>query len=102
MTTIAEPRQPRTRSTPNPQRDFLDLSRRIKNSGLMDRRYGWYLARGVILAAGFAGATALLLTLGSSPWQLAVAALFGVLFTQAAFLRRSEEHTSELPSRGPL
>lgn len=92
MTTIAEPRQPRTRSTPNPQRDFLDLSRRIKNSGLMDRRYGWYLARGVILAAGFAGATALLLTLGSSPWQLAVAALFGVLFTQAAFLGHDAAH----------
>src|SRR5699024_2369872 len=92
MTTITPPRQPRTRSTPNPQRDFLDLSRRIKNSGLMDRRYGWDLGGGLMLAAGSAGAAVLLLTLGSSPWQLAVAALFGVLCTQAAFLGHDAAH----------
>lgn len=58
----------------------------------MARRPGWYLARGLLLAAGFAGATALLLTLGPSLWQLAVAALFGVLFTQAAFLGHDAAH----------
>src|SRR5690606_33395143 len=34
----------------------------------------------------------LLFTLGRSPWQLAVAALFGVLFTQAAFVGHDADH----------
>lgn len=58
----------------------------------MDRRPGWYVARAGALLAGFAGATALLVTLGSSPWQVAVAALFGVLFTQAAFFGHDAAH----------
>lgn len=89
---MTAPTTAQPRSSRNAQRDFLHLSRRIKDSGLMDRRYGWYLGRGVILAVGFAGATALLVILGSSPWQLAVAALFGVLFTQAAFLGHDAAH----------
>ena len=93
MTTTAEPTAARaTRTARNPQRDFLELSRRVKAAGLMARRPGWYIFRGVVLLAGFAGATTLLFLLGSSPWQLAVAALFGVLFTQAAFLGHDAAH----------
>lgn len=58
----------------------------------MERRSGWYAARAVALLAGFAGAFALLLTLGRTPWQLAVAALFAVLFTQAAFFGHDAAH----------
>lgn len=83
--TVRAPRQ-------RPANDFLELSRRVKAAGLMARRPGWYAARGIVLAAGFAGATALLLSLGQTPWQLAVAALFGVLFTQAAFLGHDAAH----------
>ncbi|UFU03722.1 acyl-CoA desaturase [Ruania suaedae] len=77
---------------PNPAKDFLVLSRRVKAAGLMRRRPGWYLARAVVLACAFAGAIALLLTLGQSPWQLAVAGLFGVLLTQAAFFGHDAAH----------
>lgn len=83
--TVRPPRQ-------RPVNDFLELSRRVKAAGLMARRPGWYAARAAVLAAGFAGAGALLLSLGRTPWQLAVAALFGVLFTQAAFLGHDAAH----------
>ncbi len=76
----------------NPQRDFFELSRRVKAAGLMDRRPGWYIGRALVLLAGFAGAFTLLFTLGTSPWQLAVAALFGILFTQAAFFGHDAAH----------
>ncbi|WP_022917778.1 fatty acid desaturase family protein [Ruania albidiflava] len=98
MTTTAA--APKVRARPNPQRDFLDLSRRVKAAGLMDRRPGWYVARAAILVAGFAGATLLLLTLGSSPWQLAVAALFGVLLTQAAFFGHDAAHQQVFSDSG--
>ncbi|HLS73597.1 MAG TPA: acyl-CoA desaturase [Actinomycetaceae bacterium] len=77
---------------PHPTRDFHELSRRVKAAGLMGRRRGWYAARGVVLALAFAGAGFLLLTLGQTMWQLAVAALFGVLFTQAAFFGHDAGH----------
>lgn len=65
--------------------DYTELSRRIKDAGLLRRRTGWYAVRGLVLLGGFAAAFLLLFTLGSSWWQLGVAALFGVLFTQCAF-----------------
>ena len=99
-TTAATTAASTARATRNPQRDFLELSRRVKAAGLLNRRPGWYISRGVVLLAGFAGATALLLMLGSSPWQLAVAALFGVLFTQAAFLGHDAAH-QQVFSTGP-
>lgn len=80
------------RPSPNDQRAFHDLARKINDAGLVDRRHGWYAARGVLLLAGFAGAFTLLLTLGRTPWQLAVAVLFSVLFTQAAFLGHDAAH----------
>lgn len=72
--------------------DFLELSQRVKDAGLLDPRLGWYAARVVVLAAGFVGAFALLFTLGRTPWQLAVAVLFTLLFTQAAFLGHDAAH----------
>lgn len=72
--------------------DFTALMDEVKSAGLLERRYGWYVGRVAILLAAFAGAFVLLFTLGSSPWQLLVAVLFGVLFTQAAFLGHDGAH----------
>lgn len=74
------------------QRAFFELNQRVKDAGLLDRRLGWYAGRAAVLAVAFAGAFALLVTIGQSPWQLAVAVLFGVLFTQAAFLGHDAAH----------
>jgi fatty acid desaturase len=72
--------------------DYSDLAATIKEQGLLDRRYGWYLARGVILLAGYVAGFVALFSLGSSPWQLLVAGFFAVLFTQTAFLGHDGAH----------
>ena len=58
----------------------------------MERRIGWYAGRAVALAAGLALAFTLLFTLGETWWQLLVAVLFGVVFTQGAFLGHDAAH----------
>ncbi|MFD7658514.1 fatty acid desaturase family protein [Actinosynnema sp. NPDC059797] len=72
--------------------DFAELSRLVKQQGLLDRRTGYY-------AWYFAGAVgALLLTvvavllIGDSWWQLVPAALLAVVYTQIAFLGHDAGH----------
>lgn len=72
--------------------DFFELSQYVKDAGLMDRRTGRYMIRCAVLGFGFMIAGALLLTVGNSLWQLGVAVLFGVLFTQVAFLCHDSAH----------
>jgi fatty acid desaturase len=72
--------------------DYTELTRRIKAAGLLERRPGFYAVRGILLLAAFAVATALMLAVGRSWWQLAVAVLFGVLFTQVGFLAHDGAH----------
>ncbi|MFC7458590.1 fatty acid desaturase family protein [Brachybacterium sp. GCM10030267] len=91
MTTTAAPRPTGARSTP-PNRDYFELSERAKAAGLMGRRVGTYMVRTASLALAFLGATAAMFALGSSPWQLAIGGVFGILFTQAAFLAHDSAH----------
>lgn len=72
--------------------DFFQLSQQVKDAGLMGRRTGTYMVRTVLLGLAFVGAFALVVALGDTWWQLAVAVLFGVLFTQAAFLTHDSAH----------
>lgn len=93
-TTDAPPRQARR---PHPARnkqtnDYFDLAEQAHAAGLMGPRLGWYAARAVALAAGLALAFTLLFTLGDTWWQLAVALLFGIVFTQGAFLGHDAGH----------
>ncbi|MDN5685058.1 MAG: acyl-CoA desaturase [Brachybacterium sp.] len=91
MTTTAERPPARSRAAAQ-TRDYFELSKRVKDAGLMGRDVRTYMVRTVVLALAFVGAFVLLLTLGSTWWQLAVAALFGILFTQAAFLGHDAAH----------
>ncbi|MEU4387820.1 acyl-CoA desaturase [Promicromonospora sp. NPDC023805] len=96
-TTEAPPRsarQPRPARTARNQQtnDYFDLAERATAAGLMGRRVGWYAARAAFLAAGLALAFTLLLTLGDTWWQLLVAVLFGIVFTQGAFLGHDAGH----------
>lgn len=71
---------------------YAELAATIKGMGLMSRRPGWYLARCLLLLAAYIVGFVALFTLGSSPWQLLVAAYFAVLFTQTAFLAHDGAH----------
>ena len=72
--------------------DYTELTRRVKAAGLLERRPGFYAIRVALLAAAFAVATVLLVTLGHTWWQLLVAGLFGLLFTQVGFLAHDGAH----------
>lgn len=98
MTTIApdRPTKPVIRGTDSVQakftQDYADLVAEMTQRGLMKRRYGWYIGRGILLLALFSAAFVALFTLGAGPIQLVVAAFFGVLFTQAAFFGHDAAH----------
>jgi fatty acid desaturase len=79
--------------------EYTQLSRQIKQAGLLDRRRGWYAARiGLNLALLTAGWAAFVI-LGDSWWQLLTAAYLAVVFTQLAFLGHDAGHRQLFRSR---
>ncbi len=58
----------------------------------MDRRAQAYIGRVIALVLAFAGVGVMLVMLGESWWQLLTAVVFGVLFTQVAFLSHDAAH----------
>jgi fatty acid desaturase len=79
--------------------EYTQLSRQIKQAGLLDRRRGWYAARiGLNLALLVAGWVAFVV-LGESWWQLVTAAYLAVVFTQLAFLGHDAGHRQLFRSR---
>ncbi|MCU1472670.1 fatty acid desaturase, partial [Amnibacterium sp.] len=85
-------RTPTGAGTASHASDYTELTRRVKAAGLLERRPGFYAVRGILLAAAFTVATVLMLAVGRSWWQLAVAVLFGMLFTQVGFLAHDGAH----------
>src|SRR5882672_3523641 len=79
--------------------DYARLSRQIRAAGLLDRRRGYYVARIGVVVGLWLGAWALFGWLGPSWWQLAVAALLGVVFAQAGFLGHEAGHSQVFASR---
>jgi fatty acid desaturase len=78
---------------------YTQLSRQIKQAGLLERRPGWYAARiGLNLALLAAGAAAFAV-LGDSWWQLVTAAYLAVVFTQIAFVGHDAGHRQVFRSR---
>jgi fatty acid desaturase len=79
--------------------EYTQLSRQIKQAGLLDRRHGYYAAKIglnlVLLAAGGAAFVAL----GDSWWQLVTAAYLAVVFTQLAFVGHDAGHRQIFRSR---
>jgi fatty acid desaturase len=74
------------------QNDFTELARSIRSAGLMRRRYGYYWTKLAAIPITYAACVALFLWVGNSWWQVPVAALFAVLFTQTAFLGHDAAH----------
>ncbi|WP_353814819.1 fatty acid desaturase family protein [Agromyces sp. SYSU T00266] len=72
--------------------DFTDLARRVKDAGLMRRRYGYYWTKLVSVPLAFAAAIAIFIWIGDTWWQLFTAVGFAVLFTQTAFLGHDAAH----------
>jgi fatty acid desaturase len=85
---VAGPDTPLT----GPGSDYAQLSRRIRTTGLLRRRPGYYSVKIsvnlVLLAAGWA----VFFLLGPSWWQLLVAVFLAVMFTQTGFIGHDAGH----------
>ena len=72
--------------------DYAALLATMDNLGLMRRRYGWYIARCVLLLGLYAAGFIALFAITPGPWLLLLAVGFGILFTQTAFLGHDGAH----------
>jgi fatty acid desaturase len=79
--------------------EYTQLSRQIKQAGLLDRRRAWYAAKVGLNLALLAGGWAAFVVLGDSWWQLVTAAYLAVVFTQIAFVGHDAGHRQLFRSR---
>jgi fatty acid desaturase len=78
---------------------YAQLSRQVKQAGLLERRPRRYIWRIAITATLLAAGWAAFVLVGNSWWQLAVAAFLAVMFTQVGFLGHDAGHLQIAGSR---
>ncbi len=71
---------------------YSELSRQVKQAGLLDRRPGYYAGQIALTFVLFAVGVAAFVLVGNSWWQLAVAAYAAVVSTQLGFLGHDAGH----------
>jgi fatty acid desaturase len=79
--------------------EYAELSRQIKQAGLLQRRRGYYAWKIGATAAALAAGWTVFVMVGNSWWQLAVAAFLAVVFTQIGFLGHDAGHRQIFGSR---
>ncbi|MBM7811094.1 fatty acid desaturase family protein [Saccharothrix algeriensis] len=79
-------------ASPRRGSDFAELSRSVKQAGLLDRRIGFYVLCLVGGVAALGATLAAVVLVGDSWWQLGLAAVLAVVFTQIAFLGHDAGH----------
>jgi fatty acid desaturase len=87
-----EPTAPRASAPRGRWGEYTQLSRQIRQAGLLERRRGWYAARIGLNLALLAGGWVAFAVLGESWWQLVTAAYLAVVFTQLAFVGHDAGH----------
>jgi fatty acid desaturase len=79
--------------------EYAELSRQVKEAGLLERRsayYAWKIGITIgLLAAGWAA----FIVIGDSWWQLGTGAFLAVIFTQIGFLGHDAGHRQVFRSR---
>jgi fatty acid desaturase len=78
---------------------YTQLSRQIKQAGLLERRRGWYAGRIALNLALLAAGGVTFAVIGDSWWQLATAAYLAVVATQIAFVGHDAGHRQIFRSR---
>ena len=79
---------------------YTDLARRVREQGLLRRRYAYYWSRIALATAAFGGIWAGFFLLGPSWLQLLLAAALGVVCTQFGFLAHDGAHRQMFASAG--
>jgi fatty acid desaturase len=86
-------------STPRRGSDYAELSRQVKEAGLLERRSGYYAWKIPLTIGLLAAGWAVFVVVGNSWWQLAVAAFLAVIFTQIGFLGHDAGHRQVFGTR---
>lgn len=71
---------------------YTELARKVKDSGLHKRRYGYYWSKILLSMLVFAGTWVAFAFVGNSWFQLGLAAVMAVALTQLAFLGHDGAH----------
>jgi fatty acid desaturase len=71
---------------------YVQLSRQIRQAGLLERRPWYYIWKIAVTAAALAAGWAAFVVVGDSWWQLGVAVWLAVVFTQIGFLGHDAGH----------
>ena len=79
--------------------EYTQLSRQVKQAGLLERRRGWYAAKIGLNLALLAAGWVTFAVIGESWWQLVTAAFLAVVFTQLAFVGHDAGHRQIFRSR---
>ena len=90
MATLAPPPAPAPRERQTSA--YAELSRRVQEAGLMRRRHGYYWTWFIGLTLALAALGAALVLIGSSWWQLLVAAGLALVLGQVMFLGHDAAH----------
>ena len=88
-----------TSSAPRRGSEYAQLSRQIKEAGLLERRPGYYVWKIAVTVGMLAAGWTAFALVGDSWWQLAVAAFLAVVFTQIGFLGHDAGHRQIFGSR---
>ncbi|MFF3766992.1 fatty acid desaturase family protein [Streptomyces sp. NPDC001922] len=72
--------------------DFAQLSRRVAEEGLLDRRPGYYMVRFGLVGLSLVGGCVAFFLLGDSWLQLALAAVLAVVFAQVGLIAHDLAH----------
>jgi fatty acid desaturase len=78
---------------------YRALALRVRATGLLDRRPGYYLVKITLTVLAFLAGWALLVIAGDSWTALAVAPLLGVMFTQLGFIGHDAGHNQVFRTR---
>ena len=101
-TTAAVTRQiPLAPASAAPRRgsQYAELSRQVKDAGLLERRPGYYAGKIAVTIGLLAAGWTVFVFLGNSWWQIAVAAFLAVIFTQIGFLGHDAGHRQVFGTR---
>ena len=90
---------PRPGSESGQGSQYGELSRLVKQAGLLDRRPGYYAWKIAGTAALFVAGWAAFVAIGDSWWQLGTAALLAFVFAQIGFLGHDAGHRQIVGSR---
>ncbi|MEV1017759.1 MULTISPECIES: fatty acid desaturase family protein [unclassified Micromonospora] len=81
--------------------DYAQLSRRVSQAGLLERRPASYVARIVLTLGAFVAGWVAVVLVGDSWWQVALAVVLAVATTQVAFLGHDAGHRQMFRRRLP-